>query len=123
MSATRWSAQEALSITLQTKPSHDGYQKVVLAATRDGFSVTRSSWLDASDIDRFAAQVHMWQELDGGAELLGEHGTEFSLRRPRPTRPSYPLFTPVCSPYADPPRDHDQAPIDGDLHSDPRLPY
>jgi hypothetical protein len=80
MAEMTWQAGD-LSITLQTKPSHDGYQEVVLAATRDGFSATRSSWLDVGDIDRFAAQVHhMWEELDGGAELLGEHGIEFSLR-------------------------------------------
>ncbi len=80
MAEMTWQAGD-LSITLQTQPSHDGYQEVALAATSRGFSATRSSWLDAGDIDRFATHVHrMWQELDGDAELYGEHGIEFSLR-------------------------------------------
>lgn len=80
MAEMTWHAGD-LSISLQTKPSRDGYQQVVINANRGGFSATRESWLDAGDIDRFADQVHhMWQDLTGTAELYGEHGVEFSLK-------------------------------------------
>jgi hypothetical protein len=70
-----------LSIRLETKPSRHGYQQVVVSVTRGGFSAARESLLDAGDIARFAGQVHrMWQDLAGTAELLGEHGIEFSLK-------------------------------------------
>jgi hypothetical protein len=75
-----WQAGD-LSVAIQTSPSRNGYQQVVITATRDGFSATRDSWIDAGDIDRFADQVHhTWQHLSGTAELYGEHGTEFSLK-------------------------------------------
>jgi hypothetical protein len=75
-----WQAGD-LSVAIQTSPSRNGYRQVVITATRDGFSATRDSWIDAGDIDRFADQIHhMWQHLTGTAELYGEHGIEFSLK-------------------------------------------
>lgn len=79
MAEMTWTTDD-LSITLRSTPSHDGYQEIIIAATRGGFSGIRDSWLDAGDIERFADRVHrMWRDLTGGAELYGDHGSEFSL--------------------------------------------
>lgn len=80
MSEMTWHAGE-VSLAIQAAPSRDGYQRVVIKAAREGFSATRDSWLDAGDLERFAADVHhMWQHLAGTAELTGEHGVDFSVK-------------------------------------------
>jgi hypothetical protein len=79
MAEMTWRTED-LTLTLSTTPQR-GYQQVVVAATRGGFSAVRNSWLDDGDIQRFADQVHtIWQNLAGTAELVGEHGVEFSIR-------------------------------------------
>lgn len=57
MAETPWQAGDP-SLAIQTIPSRDGCQQVVITATREGFSASRDPWLDAGDIDRFADQVH-----------------------------------------------------------------
>lgn len=80
MAEMTWRTED-LTLTLSTTPCQRGYQQVVVAASRGGFSAVRNSWLDDGDIQRFADQVHiMWQNLAGTAELVGEHGVEFSFR-------------------------------------------
>jgi len=70
-----------LEITLEVVSAGPGYQKVTFAASCAGFRGSCTSWLDAGDLERFAGQVHrLWQDLVGSAELIGEHGTDFSLR-------------------------------------------
>jgi hypothetical protein len=72
---------ENLMLALRITESHLDYQQIIMSASRDGFSATRNSWLDSGDIEQFAEQVHhMWQDLAGAAELVGEHGVDFSVR-------------------------------------------
>ena len=59
---------EDLTLALRITASHRDYQQIIVSANRDGFSATRSSWLDTGDIEQFAEQVHhMWQDLAGAS--------------------------------------------------------
>ncbi|MBB1152424.1 WapI family immunity protein [Amycolatopsis dendrobii] len=75
-----WRAGE-VSLAIQAAPSRDGFQQVVISATREGFSAVRDSWLDAGDLERFADEVdRMWQDLAGTAELNGDYRVDFSVK-------------------------------------------
>src|SRR5690349_19845265 len=78
MAELTWHTEDLTLTITKSQPTH---QQIIVSASRDGFSATRTSWLDAGDIDQFAEQVHqMWEDLTGSAELVGEHGVDFTIR-------------------------------------------
>jgi hypothetical protein len=57
------------------------YRQIIFTASHGGFTAARTAYLDDDALDLFTAGIErMWKTLTGEAELLGDYGTEFTLR-------------------------------------------
>jgi hypothetical protein len=75
-----WRAGELL-ITIEATSRGKGFQQITFTASRGGFNATRAAFLDDDALALFTAGIdQMWKTLAGEAELLGDYGTEFTLR-------------------------------------------
>jgi hypothetical protein len=75
-----WRAGELLIAIEATSPGK-GFQQIIFTASRGGFSATRVAFLGDDALELFTAGIEqMWKTLAGEAELLGDYGTEFTLR-------------------------------------------
>lgn len=80
MAEMAWRAEELL-IAVEVTARGNGYRQILFTASRGGFSATRAAFLDDDALELFADEVErMWKTLSGQAELLGDYGTEFTLR-------------------------------------------
>lgn len=79
MTEASWRSGELL-ISLEATGRGEGYRRVIFSATGGGFTAARVACID-DDLELFIAGIeHMSTTQTGHAELLGDCGTEFTLK-------------------------------------------
>lgn len=80
MAEMTWQAGELL-IALEIISRGNGFRQIAFTASRGGFRASRAAYVDDDDLELFTGAVErLWKSLNGQAELLGDYGTEFTLR-------------------------------------------
>lgn len=80
MAEVNWRSGELL-IALEATGRGEGFRQVIFTASRGGFTAAREAFIDDDDLELFIAGIdRMSTTLGGQAELLGDYGTEFTLR-------------------------------------------